>query len=49
MSEEAEAVVIARYGRPVAALVPLDRLTPRELHALERIDHQRGKNEEGSS
>jgi prevent-host-death family protein len=37
--ETAEPVVVVRYGRPVAALVHLDRLTPRELRALER-DHQ---------
>ena len=37
--ETAETVVVVRYGRPVAALVHLDRLTPRELRALER-DHQ---------
>lgn len=27
-------VVIVRYGRPVAALVPLARLNPRELRTL---------------
>jgi hypothetical protein len=27
---------VVRYGRPVAALVSLDRLTPQELAALER-------------
>lgn len=34
--EKAEAVVVVRYGRPVAALVPLDRLAPHELVALEQ-------------
>jgi antitoxin (DNA-binding transcriptional repressor) of toxin-antitoxin stability system len=34
--ETAETVVVVRYGRPVAALVHLDRLTPREQRALER-------------
>jgi prevent-host-death family protein len=29
-----EPVVVVRYGRPMAALVPLSRLTPRELRAL---------------
>jgi len=29
-----EPVVVVRYGRPLAALVPLSRLTPRELRAL---------------
>jgi antitoxin (DNA-binding transcriptional repressor) of toxin-antitoxin stability system len=37
----AETVVVVRYGRPVAALVHLDRLTPRELRALEREHHPR--------
>jgi len=32
--ETAEPVVVVRYGRPLAALVPLSRLTPRELRAL---------------
>ena len=36
--ETAETVVVVRYGRPVAALVHLDRLTRRELRALERGD-----------
>jgi len=36
--ETAETVVVVRYGRPVAALVHLDRLTPREQRALERGD-----------
>ncbi|HVT06920.1 MAG TPA: type II toxin-antitoxin system prevent-host-death family antitoxin, partial [Polyangia bacterium] len=31
-----EPVVVVRYGRPLAALVPLSRLTPRELRALNR-------------
>ena len=35
--QKAEAVVVVRYGRPVAALVPLDRLAPHELSALERV------------
>jgi len=39
--DTAETVVVVRYGRPVAALVHLDRLTPRELHALERDDRAR--------
>jgi len=37
--ETTETVVVVRYGRPVAALVHLDRLTPREQRALQR-DHQ---------
>ncbi|HVV53103.1 MAG TPA: type II toxin-antitoxin system prevent-host-death family antitoxin [Polyangia bacterium] len=41
--EKAEAVVVVRYGRPVAALVPLDRLTPHELVALERHARRAGK------
>ncbi len=36
--DTAETVVVVRYGRPVAALVHLDRLTRRELRALERDD-----------
>lgn len=32
--EAGEPVVVVRYGRPLAALVPLSRLTPRELRAL---------------
>ena len=32
--EGAAPVVIVRYGRPVAALVPLGRLSPRELRRL---------------
>jgi prevent-host-death family protein len=39
--ETAETVVVVRYGRPVAALVHLDRLTRRELRALERGDQTR--------
>ena len=39
--ETAETVVVVRYGRPVAALVHLDRLTRRELRALERGDQAR--------
>ncbi len=34
--ETAETVVIVRYGRPVAALVPLDRLSLRERLAIEQ-------------
>jgi prevent-host-death family protein len=34
--ETAQTVVVVRYGRPVAALVHLDRLTRRELRALKR-------------
>jgi prevent-host-death family protein len=33
--ERDEPVVIVRYGHPVAALVPLIRLTPRERRVLE--------------
>ena len=32
--EEGQAVVIVRYGRPIAALVPLGRLSPRERRSL---------------
>jgi len=32
--EDGRPVVIVRYGRPIAALVPLDRLTPRERRSL---------------
>jgi prevent-host-death family protein len=39
--ETAETVVVVRYGRPVAALVHLDRLTRRELRALQG-DEPRG-------
>lgn len=31
---DGQPVVIVRYGRPLAALVPLSRLNPRELRAL---------------
>lgn len=31
---DGESVVIVRYGRPLAALVPLSRLNPRELRTL---------------
>ncbi|HEX3903766.1 MAG TPA: hypothetical protein VH853_13075 [Polyangia bacterium] len=41
--ERAETVVVVRYGRPVAALVPLDRLTPRELLAIEHDNRRSGK------
>jgi antitoxin (DNA-binding transcriptional repressor) of toxin-antitoxin stability system len=44
--ETAETVVVVRYGRPVAALVHLDRLTPRELRALQREHHARGDDDE---
>ena len=44
--ETAETVVVVRYGRPVAALVHLDRLTPRELRALERDQQARGDGDE---
>jgi prevent-host-death family protein len=47
--DKAEAVIIVRYGRPVAALVPLDRLTPRELIALEKGAHPNSKNEDPPS
>ena len=46
--ETAETVVIVRYGRPVAALVPLDRLTPRELLAIEQDARRRAKEIDGS-
>jgi antitoxin (DNA-binding transcriptional repressor) of toxin-antitoxin stability system len=46
---KAETVVVVRYGRPVAALVPLDRLTPRELTALEKSDHSSSKIDDGPS
>jgi prevent-host-death family protein len=32
--DDGRPVVIVRYGRPIAALVPLARLTPRELRTL---------------
>lgn len=35
--ERGEPVVIVRYGRPVAAVVPLSRLSSREVRGL---DHQ---------
>jgi prevent-host-death family protein len=44
--QKAEAVVVVRYGRPVAALVPLDRLAPHELSALERVKVPGGKRED---
>jgi prevent-host-death family protein len=44
--QKAEAVVVVRYGRPVAALVPLDRLAPHELSALERVKVPGGKPED---
>lgn len=31
---DGQPVVIVRYGRPIAALVPIERLAPRELRAL---------------
>jgi prevent-host-death family protein len=46
--EKSEAVVVVRYGRPVAALVPLDRLAPHELVALERAKLPRDKSEDVS-
>ena len=47
--ETAETVVVVRYGRPVAALVPLDRLTPRELLAIERDNRRSPKENDASS
>ena len=47
--ETAEPVVVVRYGRPVAALVHLDRLTPRELRALERDHQARADGDESSA
>src|SRR6185437_15087370 len=44
-SAESGRVVVVRYGRPVAALVPLDRLAPHELSALERVKLPGGKPE----
>jgi hypothetical protein len=38
-----------RRRRPVAALVHLDRLTPRELRALERNDRARADGDEAPS
>ena len=35
-------IVIVRYGRPIAALVPLARLTPRELRSLNHASHGGG-------
>jgi prevent-host-death family protein len=32
--DDGEPIVIVRYGRPLAALVPLSRLNPRELRHL---------------
>jgi prevent-host-death family protein len=32
--DDGRPVVIVRYGRPIAALVPLKRLSPRELRTL---------------
>ena len=46
--ETAETVVVVRYGRPVAALVSLDRLTPRELLAIEQDARRRAKENDGS-
>jgi prevent-host-death family protein len=33
--DDGRPVVIVRYGRPIAALVPLARLSPRELQTLD--------------
>ena len=44
--ETAETVVVVRYGRPVAALVHLDRLTRGELRALRRDQQERGDGDE---
>jgi prevent-host-death family protein len=44
--ETAETVVVVRYGRPVAALVHLDRLTRGELRALERADRAQADGDE---
>jgi antitoxin (DNA-binding transcriptional repressor) of toxin-antitoxin stability system len=33
--QKAAVVVVVRYGRPIAALVPLERLAPHERSALE--------------
>jgi prevent-host-death family protein len=45
--ETAETVVVVRYGRPVAALVHLDRLTRRELRALARDDQPGADGDDG--
>jgi antitoxin (DNA-binding transcriptional repressor) of toxin-antitoxin stability system len=46
--ETAETVVVVRYGRPVAALVHLDRLTPREVRDLERGEQTRADEDDSS-
>ncbi|HLK93730.1 MAG TPA: type II toxin-antitoxin system prevent-host-death family antitoxin [Polyangia bacterium] len=45
--QKAEAVVVVRYGRPVAALVPIDRLHPHERLALEDDGGSGAKREDG--
>jgi len=47
--ETAETVVVVRYGRPVAAVVHLDRLTRRELRALERDGQTRADVDESTA
>jgi prevent-host-death family protein len=44
--DTAETVVVVRHGRPVAALVHLDRLTRGELRALERDDRAQADGDE---
>jgi prevent-host-death family protein len=47
--ETAETVVVVRYGRPVAAVVHLDRLTRRELRDLERDGQTRADVDESTA
>jgi len=40
--DDGRPIVIVRYGRPIAALVPLARLSPRERRTLSRRGPQSG-------
>ncbi len=46
--QKAEAVVVVRYGRPIAALVPIDRLHPHERSALEADGGPGPKTDDGA-
>ena len=39
--DDDEVFVIVRYGQPLAALVPIDRLSPSELKILDRHSNAR--------
>jgi antitoxin (DNA-binding transcriptional repressor) of toxin-antitoxin stability system len=41
--ERSEVVIIIRYRQPIAALVPIERLTASELKTLRSIDRGTGR------